>query len=269
MDEIIEQLRSLAVGYGLQILGSVAIFIIGRIVARWLTNISQRLLSRANVDRTLVPFLGNILYYLLLALVIVAALNNLGVPTTSVIAILGAATLALGLALQDSLGNLAAGVVIILLRPYRLGDYVEISGEEGFVTEIQLFHTVLTTRDSKSVMVPNNDVLDNNIINYSKTELIRIDLIYGIGYGDDILKAKSILMEIAQAEERIAKDPAPQVVVWELGDSSVNFSIRAYVKTRDEPAVKFAVTEQVKLRFDDAGIEIPFPQRDVHLYQAN
>lgn len=269
MDAVIEQLRSLAVDYGLQILGSLAILIIGRIVARWLTNVSRRLFTRANVDQTLTSFFSNILYYLLLALIIVAALNNLGIPTTSIVAILGAATLAVGLALQDSLGNLAAGVVLIFLRPYRLGDYVEISGEQGFVTEIQLFHTMLTTRDNKNVLVPNNDVLDNNIVNYSKTELIRLDLIYGIGYGDDVLKAKRVLMEIAQEEELIAKEPAPQVVVWELGDSSVNFSIRAYVKVRDEPAAKFSVTEKVKLRFDEAGIEIPFPQRDVHLYQVN
>jgi small conductance mechanosensitive channel len=269
MDAILEQLRMLAVNYGLQLLGSIAILIIGRIVARWLVRVIRQLLQRSNVDQTLVSFFGNILYYLFLAIVIVAALNNLGIPTTSIVAILGAGTLAIGLALQDSLGNLAAGVVLIFLRPYKVGDYVEISSESGFVTEIQLFHTMLTTRDNKSVMVPNNDALDNNIINYSKTELIRMDLTYGIGYGDDILEAKRILKEIAEDNDKIVKNPAPEVVVRELGDSSVNFSILAFVKVQDEPAVTFAVTEQVKLRFDEAGIEIPFPQRDLHLYQAN
>lgn len=269
MDNLIDQARLLALNYGLQLLGSIAILIIGRFIAQWLVKLVRRFLERGRVDQTLVSFFGNILYYLLLAIVVVAALNNLGIPTTSIVAILGAGTLAIGLALQDSLGNLAAGVVLIFLRPYRVGDYVEISGEEGFVTEIQLFHTMLTTRDNKNVMVPNNDALDNNIINYSKTELIRVDLIYGIGYGDDLLKAKRILREIAEDNDKIMKDPAPEVVVWELGDSSVNFSIRAYVRVRDEPAVKFAVTEQVKLRFDAAGIEIPFPQRDVHLFNAN
>jgi small conductance mechanosensitive channel len=268
MDVVLEQLRSLAIQYGLQLLGSIAILIIGRWVARWLANVIRHLLERAKVEQTLVSFFGNILYYLLLAIIIVAALNNLGIPTTSIVAILGAATLAIGLALQDSLGNLAAGVVIIFLRPYKLGDYVEISGESGFVTEIQLFHTLLTTRDNKSVMVPNNDVLDNNIVNYSKTELIRLDLTYGIGYGDDLLKAKRILLEIAEADRRVAKDPAPEVVVMELGDSSVNFSVRLYVRVRDEMSVTFAITEQVKLRFDAEGISIPFPQRDVHLFQA-
>lgn len=269
MEDLIDQVRILALEYGLQVLGSIAILIIGRIVAKWLTNFTRRLLKRSNVDKTLVSFFGNILYYLLLAIVIIAALNNLGIPTTSIIAILGAGTLAVGLALQDSLGNLAAGVVIIFLRPYKLGDYVEINGEDGFVTEIQLFHTLLTTRDNKSVMVPNNDVLDNNIINYSKVELIRLDLVYGIGYEDDLRKAKRILQEIIEADERVAKDPAPKVVLKELGDSSVNFSVRPYVRVRDEMGVTFDVTEQVKLRFDEEGISIPFPQRDVHLFQAN
>lgn len=269
MEDILEQLRLLAVTYGLQVLGSVAILIIGRWVAIWLVKVFNRLLRQSKVDQTLISFATNILYYLLLALVVVAALNNLGMQTASIVAILGAATLAIGLALQDSLGNLAAGVVIIFLRPYRLGDYVEISGEEGFVSEIQLFHTLLTTRDNKSVLVPNSDVLDNNIINYSRTELIRLDLVYGISYSDDLLKAKRILTQIIEADERVAKDPPPQVVVKELGESSVNLSIRPYVRVRDEMNVKFAVTEQVKLRFDKEGISMPFPQRDVHLFQAN
>ena len=269
MDAVLEQLRLLAVEYGLQIVGAVAILFFGRIAARWLSRLFCNMLERGNVDKTLVSFFRNILYYLLLAIVIVAALNNLGIPTTSIVAILGAATLALGLALQDSLGNMAAGVVIIFLRPYKLGDYVEISGKNGFVTEIQLFHTMLTTRDNKSVMVPNNDVLDNNITNYSKTKLIRLDLIYGIGYEDDMLKAKQILMEIIEADDRVAKEPAPEVVVWELADSSVNLSVRPYVNVRDETGVIFDTTEQVKLRFDKEGISIPFPQRDIHLFQAN
>ncbi len=269
MEEVLEQLRLLALNYGLQIVGSIAILIIGRIAARWLSKIIGRMMERAKVDKTIVTFFSNVIYYLLLAIVIVAALNNLGIPTTSIVAILGAGTLALGLALQDSLGNLAAGVVIVLLRPYKLGDYVEISGESGFVTDIQLFHTMLTTRDNKSIMVPNNDVLDNNITNYSKTQLIRLELVYGIGYSDDLLKAKRILLELVQADERVAKDPAPEVIVTELGDSSVNFSVRPYVTVRDEPAVTAAMTEQVKLRFDEEGISIPFPQRDVHLFQAN
>jgi small conductance mechanosensitive channel len=269
MEEIVEQLRLLALSYGLQILGSIAILIIGRWVARWLVRGVNRLLRRSQVDQTLISFATNILYYLLLAFIIVAALNNLGMQTASIVAILGAATLAVGLALQDSLGNLAAGVLIIFLRPYKLGDYVEISGEDGFVTEIQLFHTLLTTRDNKSVLVPNSDVLDNSITNYSKTELIRLDLVYGIGYSDDLLKAKRILMQIVEADERVAKEPPPQVVVKELGDNSVNFSVRPYVRVRDEMNVKFAITEQVKLRFDAEGISIPFPQHDVHLFQAS
>jgi small conductance mechanosensitive channel len=226
-------------------------------------------LEKARVDPTLVSFFGNIFYYLFLAIIVVAALNNLGIPTTSIVAIIGAATLAIGLALQDSLGNLAAGVVIIILRPYRIGDYIETSSATGYVTEIQLFHTLLTTRDNKSVLVPNSDVLDNNIVNYSRTELIRLELVYGISYGDDLLKAKRILREIVEADERVAKDPIPEVAVKELGDSSVNFAVRPYVRVRDEVPVTFHITEQVKLRFDAEGISIPFPQRDVHLFQRN
>jgi small conductance mechanosensitive channel len=269
MNEIIDQLRELAVQYGLQILGSIAILIFGRWLAGWLVRGIKKVLEKARVDPTLVSFFGNIFYYLSLAIVVVAALNNLGFPTTSIVAIIGAATLAIGLALQDSLGNLAAGVVIIFLRPYRIGDYIETSDATGFVTEIQLFHTLLTTRDNKSIMVPNSDVLDNNIVNYSKTELIRLDLIYGIGYGDDLLKAKRVLQEIVEAHELVAKDPVPEVVVMELGDSSVNFSVRPYLRVRDETRVIFDITEQVKLRFDAEGISIPFPQRDVHLFQRN
>ena len=269
MDAVIEQLRILALQYGLQILGSIAILVIGRWVARWLASVSRHLLQRANVDQTIVSFFSHFLYYLLIALIIIGALNNLGIPTTSLIAILGAATLTIGLALQDSLGNLAAGVMIIFSRPYKLDDYVEINGESGYVTEIQIFHTLLTTRDNKSILVPNKDVLDSNIVKYCKSELIRLDLIFGIGYGDDLLKAKRILLEIVQADERVAKDPSPAVVVMELGDNSVNFSVRPYVRVQDEPAVTFAITEQVKLRFDAEGISIPFPQRDIHLFQAN
>jgi small conductance mechanosensitive channel len=262
-------LQTLAVTYGLRVLGSIAIFIIGRWLARITVDGLRRLLVKAQVDRTLVFFLGNVLYYVLLAVVFVAALSNIGIPTTSIVAILGATTLAIGLAMQDSLANLAAGVVIIMLRPYRLGDYVEIGDAEGYVHDIKIFHTALTTRDNKVIYVPNNDVMDGNIVNYSRREWIRLDLVFGIGYGDDLLKAKRILQEIVAADERIAKEPVPVVAVQVLGDSSVNLAVRPYVKVADMVPITFAITEQVKLRFDAEGVTIPFPQRDVHLFQAN
>jgi small conductance mechanosensitive channel len=264
-----ETLYLLTITYGLQLIGSIAIFIIGRWLAIFFARSSNRLLRKAQVDQTLVAFFSNISYYLLLIIIIVAALSNLGIPTTSVIAILGGATLAIGLALQDSLGNLAAGVMLILLRPYRVGDLVEVNGATGFVTEIEIFHTRLRTRDNRDLFVPNKDIIDNNITNYSKTELIRLDLVFGIGYGDDLLKAKRILTEILTEEKRIAPQPAPVVAVKELGDSSVDFAVRPFVRVADMIPVTFALTEQVKLRFDAEGISIPFPQRDVHLYQTN
>jgi len=269
MNDLLTMLQTLAVTYGLRVLGSIAIFIIGRWLARITVDGLRRLLVKAQVDRTLVFFLGNVLYYVLLAVVFVAALSNIGIPTTSIVAILGATTLAIGLAMQDSLANLAAGVVIIMLRPYRLGDYVEIGDAEGYVHDIKIFHTALTTRDNKVIYVPNNDVMDGNIVNYSRREWIRLDLVFGIGYGDDLLKAKRILQEIVAADERIAKEPVPVVAVQELGDSSVNLAVRPYVKVADMVPITFAITEQVKLRFDAEGVTIPFPQRDVHLFQAN
>lgn len=252
-----------------RILVAVAIVFFGRLLVRWLTRTAKKAMERSEVDETLISFLGNITYYMLLLIVVVIALGVLGFPTTSIIAVLGAATLAIGLALQDSIANLASGVLIIALRPFQVGDYVESADEDGFVTDIRLFHTLLTTRDNKAIYLPNKDVMGNNITNYSNSPLIRLDLVYGIGYGDDVLKAKRILEEIVLANELIAKEPVPVIAVKELADSSVNLIARPYVKVGDEPSVTYSITEQVKLRFDEEGISIPFPQRDVHLFQPN
>ncbi|MDX1617130.1 MAG: mechanosensitive ion channel, partial [Candidatus Promineifilaceae bacterium] len=226
MENLPETIQQLAIDYGLQVLGSIGIFLVGWWLAKQIVKYARRLMRRADVDGTLVSFSGNVLYWLLLSLVIVAALTNLGISTTSVVAVLGAATLAVGLALQDSLGNLAAGVVIILLRPYQSGDYVVINDADGYVTGIQLFHTTLRTRDNKFIFVPNSDVMSGNIINYSREGLIRLDLVYGIGYGDDLQKAKAILEEIVGSLDQVASEPAPVVAVKELGDNSVNLVAR-------------------------------------------
>lgn len=252
-----------------RIVVAIAIVFVGRLISKWLTRAAKRAMDRAKTDQMLISFLGNITYYALLLIVIVIALGVLGFPTTSIIAVLGAATLAIGLALQDSIANLASGVLIIFLRPFRIGDYVETSDEEGFVTDIRLFHTLLTTRDNKAIYLPNKDVMGNNITNYSDTPLIRIDLVYGIGFSDDVLKAKRILEEIVVANDLVAKDPAPVIAVKELGDSSVNLIAWAYVEVKNEMIVTYNITEQVKVRFDQEGISIPFPQRDVHLFQPN
>jgi small conductance mechanosensitive channel len=248
---------------------AIAIVVFGRLIAKWLTNIEKKTMVRAEVDETLVSFLGNITYYVLLLIVIIIALGVLGFPTGSLVAILGAATLAIGFAIQDSIANLASGMSIIALRPFQVGDFVEIADERGGVTEIRLFHTLLTTRENKVVFVPNKDVMGNNIVNYSNTPLIRLDLVYGISYGDDVLKAKRILQEIVESDDRIAEKPVPLIAVKELGDNSVNLTARPYVDVKDELDVTFSVTEEVKLRFDREGISIPFPQRDVHLFQPN
>ena len=253
----------------LRIVAAIFIVLAGRYLAKFVSRFVDRGLERAQVDNTLITFLSRLSYYLLLVLIIIIALGIVGVPTTSLIAILGAGTLAIGLALQDSISNLASGVFIILLRPYRIGDYVEMDDEEGFVTEIRLFHTLITTRDNKSIFIPNKDIMGGKITNYTMTDLIRLDLVYGISYGDDVLKAKQIVEKILHSNDRIASQPEPRVFVKELGDSSVNLVAWPYVKAADAPIVTFEITEQVKLRFDGSGISIPFPQRDIHLYKVD
>jgi small conductance mechanosensitive channel len=245
------------------------ILLLGVLLARFLTNALRKAMTRSKVDVTLVSFLSNLFYYSLLIVVIVVALSYLGVPTSTLVAILGAATLAIGLALQDSIANLAAGLSIIALRPIAVGDYVEVSDEQGFVADVRLFHTLLTTRDNKSIYVPNKDVMGNNIINYSNTELIRLDLVFGISYSDDIGQAKRILQQIVDDDDRIARQPPVRIAVKELAEDSVNLIAQPWVRVEDQPGVTYAVTEQVKLRFDQEGLSFPFPQRDVHLFQVN
>jgi small conductance mechanosensitive channel len=245
------------------------ILLLGVLLTRFLTNALRKAMTRSKVDVTLVSFLSNLFYYSLLIVVIVVALSYLGVPTSTLVAILGAATLAIGLALQDSIANLAAGLSIIALRPIAVGDYVEVSDEQGFVADVRLFHTLLTTRDNKSIYVPNKDVMGNNIINYSNTELIRLDLVFRISYSDDIGQAKRILQQIVDDDDRIARQPPVRIAVKELAEDSVNLIAQPWVRVEDQPGVTYAVTEQVKLRFDQEGLSFPFPQRDIHLFQVN
>lgn len=258
--------QTLAMDFGIDIIAAIAIFVIGRWIIKVLTGGLRRLMERAEVEPTLVTFLVNITRIILLIFVVLAAISQLGVQTTSVIAVLGAAGLAVGLALQGSLSNFAAGVLIIVFRPYKVGDYIEAAGVGGTVEALQIFNTVLRTPDNKRVIVPNSQITDGVITNYSANDTRRVDMEFGIGYGDDIDKAREVIQSVVDADERILKDPAVQIAVKALADSSVNFVVRPWVSTSDYWGVYFDVTERVKKRFDEEGISIPFPQRDVHIY---
>jgi small conductance mechanosensitive channel len=249
----------------LSVLGALLTFLIGKWLIRLIVNGVRRGMRRARVDDTLGDFLGNVLYGIGLAVVIIAALGQLGVNTTSAAALLGGAALAIGLSLQGQLSSLAAGVILIIFRPFKKGDFVNIGGAMGVVEEIKIIHTTLKTLDNQIVVVPNNNITTQNITNYSALPTRRIDLTIGIGYGSDLLKAKQVLQELLETEPRILKDPAPSVVVSELADNAVNFAFRGWTASGDWWATRCDLTERIKLRFDEEGIEIPFPQRSVHV----
>jgi small conductance mechanosensitive channel len=253
--------------FGVKILAALAVFIIGRWVVKYIGNLIRRVMEKRNVDPMLTKFVANLSYMALLTFVILAALGMLGIQTTSFIAVLGAAGLAIGLALQGSLANFAAGVLMIIFRPFKVGDYIEGAGTAGVVEEMQIFTTMLATPDNKTVIIPNAKLSADNIVNYSTKGTRRADMVFGIGYDDDIDKARDIIAKILSDDERVMEDPAVQIAVSELADSSVNFVTRAWVKSGDYWGVVFDTTEAVKKRFDAEGISIPFPQRDVHVYE--
>lgn len=275
MEEIIamvspEQVEALVEGtsrFGLQIIAAIVVFIVGRWLARRISNLIERGLTRADTDPTLVGFFRNIVYFGLLTLVIIAAVGQLGVQTTSFIAILGAAGLAVGLALQGSLANFAAGVLMIIFRPFKAGDFIEAAGTAGSVEEIQLFTTTLKTPDNKTIIIPNAQVTGSTITNYSARDTRRLDLVFGVSYTDDLDKVKRVIKEVLAEEKRLLEDPEPLIGLLKLGDSSVDFAVRPWVNSSDYWPVFFALQEAMKKRFDREGISIPFPQRDVHLYQ--
>lgn len=266
-NNIISSLQTFAAFYGLKIIAAIVIFVVGRWVARALRNATKKMMAKGNVDETLISFVGNLTYITLLAFVIIAALNQLGIQTTSFIAVIGAAGLAIGLALQGSLANFAAGVLMIIFRPFKAGDYIEGAGVAGTVEEIQIFATQLKTPDNKTIIVPNAKMMGDNITNYSAKDTRRVDMVIGVGYGDDLKKVREILEDILAKDDRFLEDPAPTIGVLELGDNSVNFAVRPWVKKEDYWGAYFDVTETVKRRFDEEGISIPYPQRDVHLYE--
>lgn len=254
--------------YGLSVLGALAILIVGRIAANIASRIVDRAMTRANVEPTIRGFTGHLVRVAVLAFAVIAALSRFGIETTSFVAVLGAAGFAIGFALQGSLSNFAAGVMLLIFRPIRVGDLVNVAGYVGTVAEIGIFVTKVDTLDNQHIIIPNGKLTGDVINNMSVNGTRRVDMVAGIGYGDNIPKAKGILQEILESHPKVLQEPAPQVAVYELGESSVDFVVRPWCKSDDYWDVWFDVTEAIKMRFDADGVTIPFPQRDVHLHQA-
>ena len=263
-----ESARTIGVEFGLKVVVAILIFYVGRMIARTLSNGVRRIMQAQEMDKILESFVSNLVYWALMTFVIIAAINQLGVQTTSLIAIMGAAGLAVGLALQGSLSNFAAGVLIVMFRPYKVGDWVEAAGISGSVVQVQILTTILKTGDNKQIVVPNSAIMSSIITNYSANETRRVDLTVGVSYDDDLDKVRSTLEALVAADERILDDPACTIAVSELADSSVNFVVRPWVKTADYWGVYFDLTEAIKKRFDEEGISFPYPQQDVHLHQV-
>jgi small conductance mechanosensitive channel len=251
--------------YGLPLLWAVIIFIVGRIVARTISNAVAKAMTKARVEDTLVKFTKNMLFVAMMVFVVIAAISKMGVETTSFAAVVAAAGLAIGLSLQGTLSNFASGVLLIIFRPFKAGDFIEAGGISGIVEEIQIFCTLMRSGDNKQIIVPNSQVMGTTITNYSTKPTRRLDLVIGVGYGDDLQKVKAVLGDLLAKDERILPEPQPTIGVLALGESSVDFAVRPWVNSGDYWPVLFDLQEAIKLRFDDEGISIPFPQRDIHI----
>ena len=262
-----EKAMDLIMLYTPKLLLAILTLIIGLWIIKFVAKVFNRSMTAGKVDESLKKFLLNLLSILLKTILLISVASMIGIATTSFVAILGAAGLAVGLALQGSLANFAGGVLILLFKPYKIGDVIEAQGFVGSVSEIQIFNTVLKTPDNKTIIIPNGSISNGNIINYSNEPQRRVDFVFSIGYNDDIATAKNVLYEIIEEDDRILKDPAPMVVVAELADSSVNINFRVWCKTTDYWTIYFDMFEKVKLAFDKAGVSIPFPQQDVHIYR--
>ena len=267
VQQLIVKAYELSTEFGVKIFAALAVFIIGRWVTKFIVNLIRKLMDKREVDPTVTKFIRNLIYFALLTFVVLASLGLLGIQTTSFIAVVGAAGLAIGLALQGSLANFAAGFLLILFRPFKVGDFIDAAGVAGTVEAIELFTTRMVSPDNKTIIIPNSKLTGDNIVNFSTKGTRRADMVFGIGYDDDIDKARGIITDVLSNDERVLKDPPLQVAVSELADSSVNFVARAWVNAGDYWGVVFDVTEAVKKRFDAEGVNIPFPQRDVHLYE--
>lgn len=273
MDQLSElissgRLTGLLLPWAIKIGLAALIFVVGRWAAKLATNSIDRIMKKAGVDATLTHFLHNVIYSALLIAVIIAAVDQIGIETTSFLAILGAAGLAVGLALQSSLSNFSSGIMLILFRPFKVGDFVEAGGTTGTIEQINVFNTVMTTGDNREIIVPNAQVFGGTITNFSAKATRRIDLVIGIGYDDDIAKAKQIIEDILSADQRILEEPAPVILVMELGASSVDLAVRPWVRKEDYSATRGDLLEHIKAGLEEGGCSLPYPQQDIHLYKA-
>jgi small conductance mechanosensitive channel len=265
IDKVVDGLAQ----YSMQILAAVVILVVGLWLAKKIKACFVSALNKKEVDPTLIGFFSSTLHGGLVLFIVIAAIGKLGVQTTSFVAVIGAAGLAVGLALQGSLSNFASGFLLILFKPFKVGDVIKAGGEAGVVVEVGILTTELKTPDNVKIIMPNSSIMGGSITNMSAHPTRRVDMVVGVGYGDDLNKAKQIMEDLLAADERVLKDPAPTVAVSNLGDSSVDFVVRPWVNSADYWAVKFDFTKSVKEKFDAEGVSIPFPQRDVHLFQES
>lgn len=265
MNAILTKIYEYLATYWLQVLAAVVIFVVGRWLAKVISNLVAKAMTKAKIDPTLTSFVKNLCHIALLAFVIIAALKKLGIPMTEFTVVVGAAGLAVGFALQGSLSNFAAGVILIIFKPFKVGDFVELAGKMGTVKEIQIFNTILNSPDNVRIIVPNGQVTGSNIMNYTVNGTRRIDLVVGVSYDDDLKKTHQVIEKVILGDERILKEPTYTIAVSELGDSSVNFVVRPWVNAADYWAVRFDIIEKIKLELDKNDITIPYPQRDIHM----
>lgn len=264
MEQIMDTLVKFATTYGIKVIGAILVLIAGRIVAGWARKLVRKTMTRSKTDPAIIGFTSAIVYYLVIIFAVVAALGNFGVETASLVAVLGAAGFAIGFALQGSLSNFAAGVMLLVFRPYKIGDYVDAGGAAGTIRDMGIFTTEMTTPDNIKIMIPNSKIFGDTIKNITANDTRRVDMVFGIGYGSSIEKAQEIIQQAFESDERVLKDPAYQIAVAELADSSVNLVARPWVKTSDYWDVKFDLTRKIKEAFDAQDIEIPFPQVMMH-----
>ncbi|MDT8302185.1 MAG: mechanosensitive ion channel [Sedimentisphaerales bacterium] len=265
VNEILQTVYEYLAQYGFKVIGALLIFLIGRLVAKILSRWIEKALLKSRIDKTLAKFIKNLSNIVLLVFVVIAALAPLGVETAQFAVVLGAAGLAIGLALQGSLSNFASGFLMIIFRPFKVGDFIEAAGTKGTVKEIQLFNTIMNTPDNIRAIIPNSKITDDKILNYTTTGTRRVDLVIGISYEDDLKKAQTIIEDVLAQDGRVLPDPKSKVAVFELADSSVNFVVRPWVNSADYWDVYFEMTAKIKLALDENDITIPFPQRDVHI----
>ncbi len=269
VNKIIEFLQTDGLAFGIDLAIALVIFFVGRLVISVIVRGISKAMQKNDIEKTLETFVCNLVRTALLIVVIIAAIGQLGIQTTSFIAIFGAAGLAVGLALQGSLSNFASGILIVLFRPYKVGDFVEAAGIAGSVEQVQILTTIFKTGDNKQVIVPNSQIMDSIITNYSANDTRRVDMVVGVSYDDDLDKVRKTLEEIVGADDRVLAEPALKIAVSELADSSVNFVVRPWCATSDYWPLTWDLTEAIKKRFDQEGISFPFPQQDVHLYKAD